>query len=157
MRAVLRPDHLSSPLLRRLCLMADRLVLFICVENACRSLMAEAMFNADPPGGWRAVSAGTRPADGPNPRAAAMLSELGLVLPNHPPQLLTEELDRKADRRVTMGCLDESSCPVHLKEHAVTDWALPDPAALGDAEFRQVRDGLRDRVRRLRLELVVAD
>ena len=86
-----------------------------------------------------------------------MLSEIGLGLPSHPPQPLTKEMDDAVDRRITMGCMDDASCPVHLKEHKFTDWELPDPALMDDAGFRQVRDTLRDRVRRLRLELVVAD
>jgi len=86
-----------------------------------------------------------------------MLREIGLALPDHPPQPLTRELDEAAGRRVTMGCLDDASCPVHLKEHESTDWALPDPALLGDEEFRKVRDNLRDRVQRLRLELVLVE
>lgn len=66
--------------------MTDKFVLFISVENAGRSLMAEACFNADPPPGWHAVSAGTRPAAAPNPRTQAMLQEVGLSMPGHPPQ-----------------------------------------------------------------------
>ncbi len=137
--------------------MRERRVVFVCVENACRSLMAEAIFNADPPPGWRAVSAGTRPADAPNPRTGPMLAEIGLELPSHRPQLFTKQMDDEADRRVTMGCLDDASCPVHLRAHSFTDWALPDPAQLDDAGFRKVRDALREHVGRLRLELVVTD
>jgi arsenate reductase (thioredoxin) len=136
---------------------AERQVLFVCVENACRSLMAEAMFNANPPTGWTAISAGTRPADEPNPRTAAMLAEIGLTLPDHRPRLLTPELGNGARVRVTMGCLDDAACPAFLKSYAVQDWGLSDPARLDDAGFRRVRDELVDRVRRLRLEIVLAD
>lgn len=137
--------------------MADRVVLFICVENSCRSLMAEAMFNADPPEGWRAASAGTRPAASPNPRTQPMLREIGLELPEHPPRLLTKGMMDDARLRVTMGCLDDASCPVHLKTLKVTDWGLPDPSGLDDIGFRAVRDGLRDRVGGLIRELTLAD
>lgn len=137
--------------------MADRVVLFICIENACRSLMAEAMFNADPPEGWRATSAGTRPAASPNPRTGPMLREIGLEPPDHPPRLLTQETMDGARVRVTMGCLDDASCPVHLKTLKVTDWGFPDPSKLDDGGFRKVRDGLRDRVAGLARELRLAD
>ena len=60
-QAVLRPVEVRPGLLRRLLLTAPRIVLFVCVENAARSLMAESVFNADPAPGWRATSAGTRP------------------------------------------------------------------------------------------------
>jgi arsenate reductase (thioredoxin) len=133
--------------------MTTRQVLFLCVENAARSLMAEAMFNADPPTGWVATSAGTSPAARPNPRTEGMLRELGLSLPDHPPRLATKERMDDSSIRVSMGCLDDASCPVHLKTLELRDWALPDPAKLDDRGFRQVRDELARRVRALRLEL----
>lgn len=136
---------------------AEKTVLFICVENACRSLMAEAMFNWDPPAGWRADSAGTRPSASANPRTGPMLRELGLDLPPHPPQLLTPEMMDRARVRVTMGCLDDASCPARLKTMEMRDWSLPDPASLNDEGFRQVRDRIRERVKSLRTELILSD
>ncbi len=135
----------------------DRLVLFICVENACRSLMAEAIFNVDPPTGWRAISAGTRPADRPNLRTGPMLEEIGVPLPAHLPVLLTREMMDTAGIRVNMGCVDDASCPVHLREVALRDWNLEDPARLDDTGFRRLRDRLVDCVEDLRRELVLAD
>lgn len=137
--------------------MVERKVLFICVENACRSLMAEAMFNAHPPQGWTATSAGTQPAAAPNPRTGPMLAEIGLALPAHNPQLLTQEMMDEALVRVTMGCLDDASCPARLKGLELRDWALPDPARLDDPGFRRVRDDLLGQVEGLRRELVVTD
>ncbi len=95
---------------------APRTVLFICVENACRSLMAEAIFNAHPPPGWIATSAGTEPAVAANPRTGPMLAEIGFTLPAHAPQLLTREMMDAARQRVTMGCLDDASCPAQSAE-----------------------------------------
>ncbi len=132
-------------------------VLFVCVENAGRSLMAEALFNVDPPPGWTAESAGTRPAVTPNPRTEGMLREIGLELPHHPPQLLTNEQVSGADVVVTMGCLASDSCPARLKSIVVTDWALPDPGTLDDAGFRRVRDEIRSRIADLRAELMNTD
>ncbi|MGD0250399.1 MAG: low molecular weight phosphatase family protein [Thermoplasmata archaeon] len=137
--------------------MSHRLVLFICVGNSGRSLMAEAMFNANPPEGWTAISAGTRPATSANPRTGPMLRELGLDLPPHSPQLLTPEMMDSARVRVTMGCLDDASCPARLKTVELRDWQLPDPAQLDDPGFRQVRDRLVGLVRGLRTELVISD
>ena len=134
-----------------------KLVLFICVENACRSLMAEAIFNANPAPGWTAESAGTLPAAAPNPRTGPMLAEVGLALPVHAPRRLTREKMDSARVRVTMGCLDDASCPAHLKGLELRDWALPDPASLDDRGFRQVRDEIVARVRGLRTELVISD
>jgi arsenate reductase (thioredoxin) len=133
--------------------MAERTVLFVCVENACRSLMAEAMFNANPARGWRALSAGTRPAVAPHPRTERMLAEIGLEVPSHPPRALTDEMLGAAGVTVTMGCLDGASCPAGLRRVEVRDWGLPDPAKLDDAGFRRVRQDLQARVEALRREL----
>jgi len=137
--------------------MPAKTVLFICVENACRSLMAESMFNADPPPGWTAISAGTSPSGSPNPRTGPMLAEIGLRPPDHPPQPLTKEMMDRAPVRVTMGCLEDASCPAHLKGLELRDWALPDPAHLDDAGFRELRDRLASYVRGLRTELALSD
>lgn len=132
-------------------------VLFVCVENAARSLMAEALFNREAPAGWRAVSAGTRPAAAPNPRTAPMLRELGLRLPDHPPQELTEAVIASARIRVTMGCMDDASCPARLRSAPLRDWGLADPARLDEDGFRAVRDEIARRVSALRREIAGAD
>lgn len=146
---LLRRRGVSSGLL----LMGERQVLFVCVKNAGRSLMAEAMFNADPPIGWRAISAGTDPAERPHPITGRLLAELGLELPSHAPQLLTPAMIAASEICVTMGCLDDARCPAHLKSSRGIDWSLPDPAALDEAGARAVRGELRERIHRLRAEL----
>jgi arsenate reductase (thioredoxin) len=137
--------------------MREKLVLFVCVENAGRSLMAEAIFNANPSPGWRATSAGTDPAGAANPRTKHMLEEIGFQLPDHLPQLLSDELMDQAQVRITMGCLEDASCPTHLKTLELRDWNLPDPTKLDDAGFRDVRNQIRTRVEGLRRELVLSD
>ncbi len=111
--------------------------------------MAKAFFNAIAPEGWRASSAGTEPAAGAHPRTRSMLAEVGFALPSHPPRRLTKTEMDSAAICVTMGCLDSASCPAHLRELPVLDWALPDPARLDDDGFRQVRDTIRSRVAEL--------
>lgn len=154
---LLRVSLRGKPGSIELLLMAERVVLFVCVENAGRSLMAEAMFNANPPPGWRATSAGTSPAPAPNPRTRAMLAELGLTLPAHLPQVLTPEMIDNSSVRVTMGCLDDLSCPARLKVVELRDWQLEDPARLDDPGFRRVRDQVATLVQALRTELSLAD
>ncbi len=124
----------------------ERTVLFVCVENACRSLMAEAFFGREAPKGWSGRSAGTEPAPSPNPRTAPMLKEVGLSMPTHPPRRLTEEMAQEADRIILMGCLDRPSCPAFLYPRVDEDWELPDPGPLPDAGFRSVRDEIGRRV-----------
>lgn len=82
-----------------------------------------------------------------------MLLEIGLALPPHRPQALTPALDASAELRVTMGCLDDASCPAYLSRRPLRDWALPDPARLDDDGFRRVRAELNERVTRLCQEL----
>ncbi len=86
-----------------------------------------------------------------------MLAEIAVSLPTHSPQTLTEGMMAEARVRVTMGCLDDASCPARLKDLELRDWNLPDPARLDDTGFRHVRDEIRDRVERLRRELVLSD
>ena len=128
-------------------------VLFICVHNACRSMMAEAMFNHDPPAGWGARSAGTAPSAAPHPRTAPMLREIGLALPAHPPRQLEPSEMVGAAFRITMGCLDDASCPARLKELPLRDWGLPDPSRMDDEGFRRVRDELVGLVEALKREI----
>jgi arsenate reductase (thioredoxin) len=137
--------------------MPEKTVLFVCIENAGRSLMAEAIFNANPPPGWRAHSGGTRPAAEPNPTTRRALEEIGLELPNHAPQLATPDMVEGATVRITMGCMDDAACPANLKTLKMTDWALPDPSGLDEVGVRRVRDEIRSRVQGLRTELVLRD
>jgi len=137
--------------------MPEKIVLFVCVHNAGRSLMAEALFNSDPPAGWRAISGGTSPADHAHPATKRLLEEIGLELPPHPPQLATPEQIEQSNVRITMGCLDDAACPSNLKTLKMTDWALADPAQLDEDGARKIRDQIRDRVRGLRTELVLRE
>ena len=115
--------------------------------------MAEAIFNAGAPPGWRAISAGTEPEPAPDRHTDLMLRELGLALPAHSPQGLTEAMVRTATIRITMGCLERPSCPSFLRRADPTDWALPDPVRMDEAGFRAVRDEVRRRVDELVAQL----
>jgi arsenate reductase (thioredoxin) len=131
-------------------------VLFICVHNACRSMMAEAMFNATAPAGWTARSAGTSPGSAAHPRTAPMLREIGLDMPDHPPRRSDPAEMEGARYRITMGCLDDSNCPARLKHLPLRDWGLADPSLLDDDGFRRVRSELLERVGALCREIRAA-
>src|SRR5438874_2637699 len=86
-------------------------VLFACVENAGRSQMAAAFFNAlADPSAALALSAGTDPAERVHPAVAQVMRELGLELGDAPPRHLTRDLVARADVLITMGC--GAACPV---------------------------------------------
>ena len=129
--------------------MADRLphLLFVCVENSCRSQIAEGFAAATGRGRVAAFSAGSRPSGQVNPRAITFMQERGIDLgAQHSKDL--DDLPRGVswDVVVTMGCGD--ACP-HLPAKDRLDWDLPDPKAMSDDEFRRVRDRIEALVREL--------
>ncbi len=128
-------------------------VLFVCIENACRSQIAAGF--ARKHGGDRveAHSAGSAPAAAVNPRAVALMAERGCDISAQVPKPLGAFADQTFDAVVTMGCGD--ACPWFPARHR-EDWALPDPKSLSDEEFRAVRDEIECRVLALLEELEAA-
>lgn len=125
-------------------------VLFACVHNAGRSQMAAAWFNAlADPAGAEAMSAGTEPAAAVHPVVIEAMAEAGLDLRNAAPRRLTDDLARRAQVLVTMGCGE--ACPFVPGLERI-EWSLPDPAGQPLREVRRIRDD----IRRLVEELVVA-
>ncbi len=126
-------------------------ILFVCVENSCRSQMAEALFNqlAEDRGvKVRAMSAGTRPASEVNPLAVKVLREIGINITHRKPKALTPQMIEEADRIVTMGCLAKDVCPaVFLSK--TEDWGIEDPSGKLIEKFREVRDIVKGKVENL--------
>ncbi|WP_147652513.1 arsenate reductase ArsC [Vulcaniibacterium gelatinicum] len=121
-------------------------VLFVCVENANRSQMAEAFARLRGGDAVEAHSAGSRPSGRINPKAVRYMAELGYDLTAHRSKSLDEVAGLEFDAVVTMGCGD--TCPwVPAKRRE--DWALPDPRELDDDAYRAVRDEIDARVRAL--------
>lgn len=112
-------------------------VLFVCVQNAGRSQMAEAIFNDRAAGRAVARSAGSRPAEAAHPVVVEALSEIGLDVGGVRPKGLGAEVTEGVDVLVTMGCGDE--CPV-IGGARVVDWDLPDPADQPIEVARRIRD-----------------
>jgi protein-tyrosine-phosphatase len=125
-------------------------VLFVCLHNAGRSQISEALFGRAAGGLHEARSAGTTPGDRVHPEVVAVMRELGIDLAGRKPQQLTTELAEWADVVVTMGCGDE--CP-YIPGKRYLDWDLPDPKRLPVAQVRVIRDEIADRVRTLADEL----
>lgn len=116
-------------------------VLFVCVQSAGRSQIAEAMFNALSRGAGEARSAGTRPADEVHPHVAAALADRGFDVSRKIPHRLNSEDADWADVVVTMGCGDE--CPVTGKP--TEDWGASHPKHMSTSDLAQLIDeiGLR--------------
>lgn len=122
-------------------------VLFVCVHNAGRSVMAEAFARAI---GLDAASAGTVPQEAPHPEVVEAMREIGVDIASHRGRMLSDDLIAWADRVVTMGCsVDDEACPaIRLRE--VEDWGLPDPKGRARDDVRAIRDEIRARVEALR-------
>jgi len=117
-------------------------VLFVCVENSCRSQMAEA-FARMHGRGVEAYSAGSKPSGKVNEKAIESMREIGYNLSAHASKALDEIPPGPYDVVVTMGCGD--ACPwVAAKRRE--DWDIPDPKGMNADEFRKVRFDIAMRV-----------
>jgi protein-tyrosine-phosphatase len=126
-------------------------VLFVCLHNAGRSQMSQALFARAAAGtAHEAASAGTTPGERVHAEVVAVMGELGIDLSDRVPQLLTRELAAWADVVVTMGCGD--ACPV-VPGVRYVDWELEDPKGRPPAEVRATRDDIARRVEALLDEL----
>lgn len=121
-------------------------VLFVCVENSCRSQMAEGFARLHAKGLVEAFSAGSRPSGKVNETAILVMKEKGVDLGVHSSKGLTDLPAGKWAAVVTMGCGD--ACPSLPAERRL-DWALPDPKHMPLDEFRKVRDDIEARVKAL--------
>ena len=133
---------------------AMKKVLFVCVENARRSQMAEAFFNELAKGQATAVSAGDRPASKIDAKAVEVMKEIGIDITEHRPKALTMKMLEEADVVITMGC-GAYVCPVVPKR--VEEWKIEDPAGKPIAKFREIRNEIRKRVEKLVETLKNAD
>ncbi len=124
--------------------------LFVCLHNAGRSQMSQALFERAAGGRHRALSAGTTPSDRVHPEVVEVMRELGVDLADRVPRGLTTELAEQADVVVTMGCGDE--CP-YIPGKRYIDWDLEDPKGRPIDEVRATRDEIERRVTALVQEL----
>ncbi|MGH2868930.1 MAG: low molecular weight phosphatase family protein [Solirubrobacteraceae bacterium] len=125
-------------------------VLFVCLQNAGRSQMSEALFTAASGPGNQALSAGTTPADRVHPEVVEAMRELAIDLSDRTPKLLTPELAEQADLIITMGCGDQ--CP-YVPGKRYIDWELPDPSGQPIDQVREIRDDINRRVHSLLADL----
>ncbi|MDA8331645.1 MAG: arsenate reductase ArsC [Candidatus Dormibacteraeota bacterium] len=125
-------------------------VLFVCLHNAGRSQMSQALFDRSADGRHAARSAGTTPAATLHPEVVAAMAEIGFDLSSSKPSRLTDELAQWADVVVTMGCGDQ--CPF-IPGKRYIDWNLPDPKGLPMESVRRLRDQIANLVEGLVKEL----
>ena len=114
-------------------------VLFVCVENAGRSQMAEAFFKKYAPSKFKVISAGTAPSSQLNPKVVQVMAEIGITLDQQSPKLLSNDMIQDSLKTVNMGCMDKESCPA-LFVKDVLDWKISDPKEKSLDEIREIRD-----------------
>ncbi len=115
-------------------------VLFVCVENACRSQMAEGLSKFYGKGIIDAYSAGSRPAEEVNKQAVTVMKELGMDISSFRPKGFDAFKKEIFDYVITLGCKD--TCPfVPAKEHIT--WQIPDPKGKSKEEFAKARDEIK--------------
>jgi arsenate reductase (thioredoxin) len=130
----------------------DKIVLFVCVENAGRSQIAEGFFRKYAPKGYATLSAGTKPVSEINPLVLQVMKEVGIDISKQTSKDLTEDMLRNANTVVNMGCMDNNFCPT-LYIPKVIDWGLEDPKGKTIEKVREIRDEIERRVRELAAEL----
>jgi arsenate reductase len=128
-------------------------LLFVCVENANRSQMAEAFARIHGGDRVEALSAGSRPSGRINPQAIEFMKEVGYDLTTHRSKSLDEFNGQEIDVAVTLGCGDD--CP-HVRARRREEWQIPDPKDLPAARYREVRDLIEQRVKQLLASLGLA-
>jgi arsenate reductase (thioredoxin) len=117
-------------------------VLFVCTQNAGRSQMAQALFEAHGPPDVRAESAGAEPADRVHPVVVDAMREIDIDLGGRRPKKLTLEMQLHADWAITLAC--GAKCP--YVPSVVEDWDIADPAGQPIEEVRRIRDDIEERV-----------
>jgi len=123
-------------------------ILFVCVENAGRSQMAEAFGNKYGKERFSVFSAGNKPADKVNPVVVEVMKEKGIDISMNKPKLLTYQMAQDADLIVTMGCNDQGICPGPFFKSTV-EWKLEDPRGKPIEKVREIRDDIERRVQKL--------
>jgi arsenate reductase len=125
-------------------------VLFVCIHNAGRSQMSQALLELVADGRHEARSAGSEPANRVHPEVVEVMRELDVDVSGRAPHRLDRTDAEWADVVVTMGCGD--ACP-YVPGKRYVDWDLRDPKGLPVEEVRVLRDDIRRRIEELVVEL----
>ena len=120
-------------------------ILFVCVENAGRSQMAQAFFRKYMPKGFEAISAGTKPSAHVNPIVLQAMKEIGIDIENQTPKHISQQIISESKKTINMGCMDKESCPA-LFVNDVLDWQIPDPKGKSIEEVRKIRDQIETKI-----------
>jgi len=120
-------------------------VLFVCIENAGRSQMAEAFFRKFTEGKFNVISAGTDPSTKLNPIVVQVMKEIGIDISSQFPKTISNSMIGNSFKTVNMGCMDKESCPA-LFVKDIINWNIPDPKEKTIEYVRKIRDQIKSEV-----------
>ena len=123
-------------------------ILFVCVENAGRSQMAEAFFRKYASKKFNVISAGTIPSTQLNPLVVKVMKEIGINLDDQQPKLLSNNMIENSFKTINLGCMDKESCPSLFVKDTL-DWNISDPKEKSIDEVRKIRDTIKTEVMNL--------
>ena len=129
-------------------------ILFVCIENAGRSQMAEGFFKKYVPNGFKTLSAGTKPVYQLNPIVVEAMKEVGIDISKQKSKELTDEMIRDSENVVNMGCMEKNFCPT-MWLPKVIEWGLEDPKGQSIEKVREIRDEIEQRVKELVAEISI--
>lgn len=132
----------------------EKTVLFVCVENAGRSQMADGFFKKYAPKGFKSLSAGTKPVYKLNPIVVEAMKEVGIDISKQKSKELTDEMIRECDNVVNMGCMDKNFCPT-IWLPKVIEWNLEDPKGKPIEKVREIRNEIEKRTKKLAAEIAI--
>ena len=118
-------------------------ILFVCVENAGRSQMAEGFLRTYAPK-FEVISAGTKPKSQLNPTVVEVMKEIGIDITKQTPKEITDDMI-SSSLTVNMGCMDKESCPsLFVKD--VIEWNISDPKNQDIEQVRKIRDQIKNEI-----------
>ena len=120
-------------------------VLFVCVENAGRSQMAESFFKKFTKDRFNVISAGTIPSKNLNPIVVQVMKEIGIDMTSQSPKTISNSMIDNSFKTVNMGCMDKESCPA-LFVKDVIEWNIQDPKEKTIEQVRKIRDQIKSEV-----------
>ena len=120
-------------------------VLFVCVENAGRSQMAESFFKKFTKDRFNVISAGTVPSKNLNPIVVQVMKEIGIDMASQSPETISNSMIDNSFKTINMGCMDKESCPA-LFVKDVIEWNIQDPKEKTIEEVRKIRDQIKSEV-----------
>ena len=123
-------------------------ILFVCIENAGRSQMAEGFFRKYAPVRYAPTSAGTKPTQEINPVVIEAMKEVGIDLNGQIPKILTSEIIKNSVLSINMGCMDKTECPSVFLKNSV-DWNIEDPKGKSLEQVREIRDTIEQKVKEI--------